>query len=90
MSLSLQRHKQFKKDMLKVKFTDTQYGKFIRFVALIMEEEHLPSESKDHALVGKWKGCRELHLGGDLLLIYTVNDSNAILIRVGSHAQLFE
>ncbi len=89
MSLSLQRHKQFKKDILKVKLTDTQYAKFIRFVALAMEGESLPAESKDHALTGKWKGCRELYLGGDMLLIYTVTENSIILIRIGSHSQLF-
>jgi len=54
MSLSLERYKLFKKDISKVKITDTQYSKFIRYIALLLEGEVLPEESRDHLLKGEW------------------------------------
>jgi mRNA interferase YafQ len=48
-----------------------------------------PPESKDHALHGEWHDFRELHLGGDMLLIYKSDEQTVYLVRLGSHAQLF-
>jgi mRNA interferase YafQ len=70
--------------------TDTQYAKFILYLALLLEEKALPAESRDHSLKGEWHGYREFHLGGDLLLIYLVDNDSLILIRIGTHAQLFK
>jgi len=56
----------------------------------LREEAPLPEESKDHALNGEYSDCREFHLGGDTLVIYLVKDKQLILLRIGSHAQLFK
>ncbi|RLA58341.1 MAG: type II toxin-antitoxin system mRNA interferase toxin, RelE/StbE family [Epsilonproteobacteria bacterium] len=90
MPLRLQRHKLFKKDIAKVKITDTQYSKFIIYIALLLKGEELPEESRDHLLKGEWQGYREFHLGGDLLLVYVIKDDSLILIRIGTHSQLFK
>jgi len=50
----------------------------------------LQSEARDHALLGEYKGMREFHLGGDMLLIYTVIDDVLYLQRLGTHSQLFK
>ena len=90
MPLKLQRHKLFKKDMAKVKITDAQYSKFIIYMALLLEGKTLPEESRDHMLKGEWQGYREFHLGGDLLLIYLLDEESLILVRIGTHSQLFK
>ena len=90
MPLRLLRHKLFKKDMAKVKLADTQYTKFIIYVALLLEEKSLPSESRDHQLKGEWQGYRECHLGGDTLLIYLMDEDSLVLVRIGTHSQLFK
>ena len=90
MLLRLKRHKLFKKDMQKVKITDMQYSKFVVYIALLIEGKTLPSESKDHILKGEWQGYREFHLGGDLLLIYLLKEEFLILVRIGTHSQLFK
>jgi mRNA interferase YafQ len=90
MSLRLQRHKLFKKDIAKVKITDKQYSKFIIYLAFLLEGEVLPKESRDHSLKGEWQGYREFHLGGDLLLIYLLDEESLILVRIGTHSQLFK
>ena len=50
----------------------------------------LREEWKDHALKGRFKACRELHLGLDVLLIYQVDEEDrAIEIHsIITHEQL--
>ena len=85
------RHKLFKKDLDKVTLTDQQFTKMVHYFSLLIERNELPSESKDHPLNGEWKNFREFHLGGDTLIIYYIDEENnqIILMRIGSHAQLF-
>ena len=90
MPLKLQRHKLFKKDIIKVKLADTQYTKFIIYVALLLEGKSLPVESRDHPLKGEWQRYREFHLGGDMLLIYLLDNDSLVLVRIGTHSQLFK
>ena len=50
----------------------------------------LPPKYRDHALVGKYFGCRECHLKPDWLLVYRVNASEIIFVCTGSHSDLFD
>lgn len=43
----------------------------------------------DHPLSGKWKGYRDCHIRPDLLLIYQKSSSVLLLVRLGSHSELF-
>ena len=84
------RHKLFKKDLDKVTLTDQQFTKMVHYLSILIEGNDLPIESRDHPLNGEWKNFREFHLGGDMLLIYHLDDNNQIvLVRIGTHAQLF-
>lgn len=42
---------------------------------LIANDGPLPPEWLDHPLTSDWVGHRECHVGGDFLLIYTLDDS---------------
>jgi len=86
----LKRHKQFVKDFKKVRLTDEQFQKLAKYLTLLAEGKSLPSEAKDHELLGVWQGFREFHLGGDLLVIYRRTRYEIILIRIGTHNQLFK
>jgi len=88
--MNIKRHKHFRKDELKVKLTDEQYAKRIKYLSCLLENEALPSEAKDHSLMGEYKGFREFHLGGDMLMIYTIVDDTLYLQRIGTHSQLFK
>ena len=57
--MQLKRHKHFRKDELKIKLTDEQYAKRINYLSLILKEEPLPSEGRDHELLGEYKGFSE-------------------------------
>ena len=69
--------------------SDNHYAKHISYIAKLLNNQALPSEAKDHSLTGKWADTREFHISGDLLVIYLINDSELILVRIGSHSQLF-
>jgi len=87
---TLSRHKTFIKDMRNVRLTDTQATKLFLYIACLLKNEALPPESKNHSLQGEWCDFQELHLGGDLLLIYQTDEQTVYLTRLGSHAQLFK
>ena len=62
---------------------------------LIAADAPLGPEWRDHALKGDWSGHRECHIGGDFLLIYTLDDTmgksgTVIFVRAGTHAELFQ
>lgn len=89
--MNIKRHKTFIKDYKKAKLADSQFDKFIYYINILREGKSLPPESKDHALVGEYQDCREFHLGGDMLIIYLINTKNeTILLRIGTHSQLFK
>jgi mRNA interferase YafQ len=47
----------------------------------------------DHPLTGDWVGHRECPVGGDFLLIYTLDDfgksSIVVFVPCGTHSELF-
>ena len=54
--------------------TDNQYAKYIKFLSALLDGEKLPLEARNHSLIGNYSGFNELHLGGDLLVIYCIED----------------
>ena len=59
-------------------------------VELLVSDQVLPENTRDHALTGDWAGYRECHLKPDLLLIYRKPEVDTLrLARLGSHSELF-
>ncbi|WP_212409902.1 type II toxin-antitoxin system YafQ family toxin [Erwinia sp. E602] len=62
-------------------------------MTLVYSGNPIPADYLDHPLKGKdyQKGERELHVGGDHLLIYRFNAERTLLtwIRFGTHSELF-
>lgn len=50
----------------------------------------LPAKNKNHNLSGNYSGYRECHIEPDWLLIYKQTDTELLLDRTGSHADLFD
>ena len=88
--MKLFRTKSFKKDYQKLKMTDTQYTKYIKFLSILLDGKGLPLEARDHNLVGNYSGFKEFHVGSDLLVIYCIEDDILRLTRIGTHSQLFK
>jgi mRNA interferase YafQ len=63
-------------------------------VLLIVNDDPLGAEWKDHELKGNWLGYRECHVGGDFLLIYRIEVLSkfemVVFVRTGTHAELFD
>ena len=89
MYLKLNLSKSFKKDLHKLKFSNEHYAKYVIYLGKLLSKEELPAEAKNHNLKGQWNGTKEFHISGDLLVIYMIEDDELILIRIGSHSQLF-
>ena len=87
--MNLFRTKTFKKEYAKIKITDTQYVKYLKYLVILLEDDELPPESRDHSLNGEYMGFREFHIGGDLLIVYMIEDDILRLTRIGTHSQLF-
>lgn len=49
----------------------------------------LDQKHHDHALTGNLNDCRECHIKPDLLLMYRIVKNELILVRTGSHSDLF-
>lgn len=85
--LKIRHHIFFKKDfkkLVKNGFDDSVLNEVI-----LRKKEPLDPPFKDHALRGIWKPYRECHIKPDILLMYLVKDDELILLRLGSHSELF-
>ena len=56
---------------------------------LLVDDVILDEKYRDHGLVGNWQDCRECHIKPDWLLIYQLKENELILVRTGSHSDLF-
>ena len=88
--MKLFRTKIFKKDYQKLNLSDAQYTKYIKFLSMLLDGKELPLEARDHNLIGNYSGFKEFHVGGDLLVIYCIEDDILRLTRIGTHSQIFK
>ena len=82
----------FKTNRKKLKHQPEKIRALDEVIALLACDEVLDKKYKDHALVGTYKGCRECHLGFDLVLVYRKENDILILqcIDVGSHTEVLD
>ena len=80
---------QFKKDMKRMKKRGKDLGKLKGVLEKIVSGQELEPRHRDHVLVGQYKGTRECHVESDWLLIYEEAESEVVLIRTGTHSDLF-
>lgn len=78
------------KALLKKNYDITKFD-IVLDLLLAQDKETLKQRYKDHALKGNMKGLRELHIEGDWLLVYRIeNDYLELwLLATGSHDQVF-
>ena len=90
MTLSVVFTKRFKKDFKKVEKLEKKLLQLKEAIISISDGKPLNKRLLDHPLKGDYKDCRECHLAPDFLLIYKIEGETLILVRCGSHADLFE
>ena len=89
--LTIKYQSEFKKDYKRIKKRGYDFRLLGKVIGLLAEGQSLPSEYKDHALIGDYSGCRECHIAPDWLLVYEVAEQDLILylMRTGTHSDLF-
>ena len=87
---SIIRKSQFKRDFKKLRSSNRDIDVLRKTIHQLAIGEKLVASFRDHPLTGNYANCRECHLSGDWLLIYQRDAENLILIRTGSHSELFD
>jgi len=87
---TIERSAKFKKDVKRAQKRGKQFGDFKRVINQLALGRPLAEKYRDHALVGGYKGSCECHIEPDWLLIYELTEDELVLVRTGSHADLFE
>lgn len=81
---------QFKQDLKKVKHSNRyKIDDLLAIVDLLANDKPLAEKQKDHLLTGNWQAHRECHIKPDWLLIYQRIEDKLVLVRTGSHSELF-
>lgn len=86
---TISRTSQFKRDVKRMKKRGKDMSKLKEVVGKIVRGEELEARYRDHTLIGQYKGTRECHIEPDWLLIYELAPDEIVLIRTGSHTDLF-
>ena len=65
-------------------------GELWKVVTALANDISLPAKYRDHPLHGEWEGSRDCHIRPDLVLVYTLEGEDLLILeRLGSHAELF-
>jgi mRNA interferase YafQ len=86
---AIRRTSQFKRDVKRMKKRGRDLDKLKEILERIIGGQQLEAKYRDHVLVGQYEGTRECHIEPDWLLIYELAQSEIVLIRTGTHADLF-
>jgi mRNA interferase YafQ len=94
MPRNLRETAKFKSDKQRVKKSGRHdWQKMLTIVGALINDQTLPARNRDHKLTGNYAGVRECHIEPDWLLIYdkegSVDAGELILVRTGSHSELF-
>jgi len=87
--LSIKTTEQFEADFKRMLLSGHDQDLIWAVVALLANQEEIPEEFRDHELGGEWAGVRDIHVEADWLLLYQVSRQDLILIRTGTHDDLF-
>lgn len=86
---TIKRTSQFKKDVRRMKKQGKGLSKLKEVLEKIISGQELEAKYRDHVLVGQYRGTRECHIEPDWLLVYELAQNEVVLIRTGTHADLF-
>lgn len=87
---SLIRTNTFKKDYKRMLKRGKEGRKLADVITQLALGQTLAPRHRDHPLRGEYSDCRECHIEPDWLLIYRQTEKELVLIRTGSHSDLFE
>ena len=81
---------QFKSDFRRIARSGRhRAADLLRAIEDLSNDIPLASKYRDHELSSNWREHRDCHIKPDWLLIYKLQPGRLILVRTGSHAELF-
>ena len=89
MALDLRTTTAIERDLRRIDKRGKDLDKLEMVVNILQAEEQLPARCRPHPLRGIWAGHWDCQVEPDWLLLYKVTDEALILVRTGSHADLF-
>ena len=87
--LDIQYSTKFKKDLKLCQKRSYNLILLQQVIDILRVPASLPPKNREHILSGNLSGYSECHITPDWLLIYKQTDSELLLIRTGTHADLF-
>ncbi len=81
---------QFQKDAKRQGKRGKHLAKLRAVIETLCSRAPFAARHRDHALVGDWQGWRDCHIEPDWVLIYKATETELVLGRTGTHADLFE
>ena len=82
--------RRFERDLKRAKKRGRDLERLWIVVERILVGRPLEPRHRLHRLSGKWSGSWECHIAPDWLLIRTRDEKTVVLVRTGTHADLFE
>ncbi|MDR2718381.1 MAG: type II toxin-antitoxin system YafQ family toxin [Treponema sp.] len=78
---------QFKKDLKLMEKRRKDLGKIYEIMALLIWEEPLPEQCREHKLHGNLEGFTECHIEGDWIMAYILEEDEKITFAfTGTHS----
>lgn len=86
---TIRRTTQFKRDIKRAQKRGKDFGKLKEVIEKLVAGVPLEERYRDHALSGTYRQARDCHTEPDWVLIYKISDDELVLVRTGTHADLF-
>lgn len=79
----------FERDLKRARRRGKDLDKLWSIVDTLLSGRGLPSRSRPHRLSGQWSSFWECHIEPDWLLIWGHEQDAVVLVRTGTHTDLF-
>jgi len=89
MALEIRTTSVFERDVRRTLKRGKDLDKLNAIVNALQAGESLPARCRPHPLRGSWLGHWDCHVEPDWILLYRVTETALVLVRTGSHADLF-
>ena len=80
----------FRRDAKRIQKRGQDLGELREIARRLAAGEPLDPRHRDHKLSGRYLGYRECHVRPDWLLVYKLTEEEVILVRTGTHQDLFD
>lgn len=85
----IERTHQFKRDLKLARRRGKKLERLAAIIEMLAKDEPLPARHRPHRLIGDMEGYWECHVEPDYLLVYEYLPDTLMLVRLGTHSDLF-